>query len=162
MRIARTAMAGAGLLMLAAGGTASAAEVSVTQGSFSSVQDCVDDEVCAPEGFAVQVHQVEDGHYTVRRDAEGNFVRALVHVTYDATISANGLTIEETDQWTEIYYPDGSHRQVGLTAHVKGPRGVVQLNAGEIIFNPDGTVASYSGPHSQLEGQFWCSALVPQ
>src|SRR6478609_9376074 len=38
------------------------------------------------------------------------------------------------------------------TVHITGPGGIVQLDAGRIEFNPDGTVASISGPHPQLQG----------
>jgi hypothetical protein len=77
-----------------------------------------------------------------------------------AIISANGHTIYESDRWQEYFYPDGS-RAVGLTVHIKGPGGIVQLDAGQIVFNADGTVAYIRGPHPQFEGQTFCSALLP-
>lgn len=150
-----------GLLALVTTGTASAATDRVIHGTVSVVDDFVDEEVCAPEGFSPSVHEVEDNDYTVLLDAEGNLVHSLVHVTYTADITANGITLHEVDRWTEMYYADGSHQTVGLTVHVKGPGGLVQLDAGRIVFNADGTVASISGPHPQFEGQTWCFALLP-
>jgi hypothetical protein len=129
-------------------------------GSFSNTETFVDTEVCAPEGFAVNVTQTESGFFTLFFDADGDFVRAVVHMNYDATISANGHTIVERDRWQTIFYADGSWREAGLTVHVQGPR-IVQLDAGQIAFNPDGSVAYLHGPHPQFLGQTWCSALLP-
>ena len=50
---------------------------------------------------------------------------------------------------------------MGLTVHIKGPGGIVQLDAGEIVFNEDGTVSYIHGPHPQFEGQTFCFALLP-
>jgi hypothetical protein len=128
-------------------------------GSFSFTDDFVDAEVCAPEGFSVTVHQVETGAFRVYFDSAGNFTKAIVHTTYVADISANGVTIHESDSWQSFFYPDGS-REAGLTVHITGPGGIVQQDAGQIVFNADGSVASIHGPHPQAEGQTFCSALT--
>ena len=162
--LARTAAVLVGVL-LAIGATGAASARTTTgrliHGSSSSVQNYVDSDVCAPEGFSVSVHQVETVSYTVLLDAEGNFVHAVVHRTYEADLSANGITLHEADHWNEMYYADGTSQTVGNTVHVTGPGGMVQLDAGRILFNPDGTVARISGPHPQFEGQTWCFALTP-
>jgi hypothetical protein len=85
----------------------------------------------------------------------------LVHQTAFFTISANGHTINEADHWQTFFYPDGSSRQVGLTVHIQGPGGIVQLDAGQIAFNQDGSVAYIHGPHPQFEGQTFCFACCP-
>jgi hypothetical protein len=158
----RTAAVLAGsLLGLTATGTASAdTEAGRTiHGTFQDVNDFIDEEVCAPEGFSPVVHEVEEGHYSVLLDAQGNFVHGLLHITYTSDMSANGKSLHEVDHWTDMFHADGSMQRVGLTVHVMGPGGPVQLDAGRILFNPDGTVASISGPHPQFEGQTWCFAL---
>jgi hypothetical protein len=38
---------------------------------------------------------------------------------------------------------------------------MVQLDAGQIGFNADGSVAYIHGPHPQFEGQTFCFALLP-
>ena len=96
----------------------------------------------------------------VSPNEDGSFKQAIVHVPYVAIISANGHTIYESDMWQEYYYPDG-FREVGLTVHIKGPGGIVQLDAGQIVFNNDGTVAYMRGPHPQAQGQTFCFALLP-
>jgi hypothetical protein len=52
-------------------------------------------------------------------------------------------------------------RTVGLTVHVQGPGGIVQRDAGHIVFAADGSVQAIDGPHPQFEGQTWCFALLP-
>jgi hypothetical protein len=130
-------------------------------GSFSFGDAFVDAEVWAPEGFDVDVIETQSGHFEVFFNADGSFKRALVHQTAFFTISANGHTINESDHWQTSYYADGSSRQVGLTVHIQGPGGIVQLDAGQIAFNPDGSVAYIHGPHPQFEGQTFCFALLP-
>ena len=93
-------------------------------------------------------------------DDQGNFVKAIVHNNYDATITANGKTIRERDTWTSIFYPDGS-RDAGLTVHIQGPGGIVQLDAGQIVRDADGNVLYTYGPHPQLSGETFCPALAP-
>jgi hypothetical protein len=148
-----------GLMTVLAGPVAAQAAVPI-HGTFSSTEVFVDADVCAPEGFAVDVIQTEAGAFTIFFNADGSFKQAIVNVSYDAIISANGHTIHETDRWVEYFYPDGS-RLVGLTVHIKGPGGIVQLDAGEIVFNEDGTVSYIHGPHPQFEGQTFCFALLP-
>jgi hypothetical protein len=46
--------------------------------------------------------------------------------------------------------------------HIQGAGpGLVQHDAGQILFNSDGTVAAIHGPHPQFEGQTFCFALLP-
>ena len=129
-------------------------------GTFSSIMDYVDDEVCAPEGFAVSVHEVETGNFQVFLDADGNFIKAIVHYSYVADITAHGITIHESDRWQSNFYPDGTSRDVGLTVHSKGPGGIVQQDAGGIGFTEDGSVTYVHGPHPQALGETFCSAFT--
>ena len=57
----------------------------------------VDSEVCAPEGFAVDVVEDEVDSFRVFFDRSGEVVRVSAHVDYRAVISANGHTIVERD-----------------------------------------------------------------
>jgi hypothetical protein len=123
----------------------------------------VDTEVCAPApwGFAVNVTEHEYGSFQAFFDEDGDFVKAIVHQNYDAVISANGHTIYERDRWQTIVYPDGS-RDVGLTVHIQGPGGIVQLDAGQIVRDADGNILYVVGPHPQALGETtWCFALAP-
>jgi L-ascorbate metabolism protein UlaG (beta-lactamase superfamily) len=84
-----------------------------------------------------------------------------VHFDYRATISANGHTIVETDHWTLAFYSDGTARIIGNSVHIQGPgAGLVQQDAGQVIFNADGSITIH-GPHPQFEGQTFCFALLP-
>lgn len=51
---------------------------------------------------------------------------AIVHLKLDFTISANGLTLIERDQITEIHTQDG-HREIGLRTYIQGPDGGIVL-----------------------------------
>ncbi len=154
-------LASGGLVIAAVVAAPSAAQATTPDhGSFSVTETFVDSEVCAPEGFDVNVTQTETGSYVVFFGADGDFLRAILHTNYTATISANGHTILERDRWQTFFYADGSSREVGLTVHIQGP-GIVQLDAGQIGFNPDGSVAYLHGPHPQALGQTFCSALLP-
>jgi hypothetical protein len=159
-RILGGGLAIAGCVVAALVGAAPAQATAPDHGSFSSTDDFVDAEVCAPEGFAVSVHQAETGDFQVFLDAEGNFVKAIVHLSYVADITAHGITIHESDRWQSSFYPDGTSRDVGLTVHIKGPGGIVQQDAGGIGFNADGSVAYVHGPHPQALGETFCSAFT--
>jgi hypothetical protein len=148
-------------LVIGTVGTASAK--TPFRGSFDhGFESFVDTEVCAPApwGFDVNATQHEYGFFDVFVDANGDFVKAFVHQNYDAVISANGHTIYERDTWTTIFYPDGS-RDVGLTVHIQGPGGIVQLDAGQIIRDGDGNILYVVGPHPQALGETFCYALAP-
>jgi hypothetical protein len=133
------------------------------RGTFDFTDSFTDTEVCAaaPWGFDVFVPvQHEYGFFQVFFDKQGNFVRAIVHNNYDATITANGKTITERDTWTTFFNADGS-RDVGLTVHIQGPGGIVVRDAGQIVRAPDGTLLYTRGPHEQLSGVSFCPALAP-
>jgi hypothetical protein len=133
------------------------------RGTFDFTDSFTDTQVCAaaPWGFDVFVPvEHEYGFFEAFFDPEGNFVEAIVHNNYDATITANGKTITERDTWTTFFYPDGS-RDVGLTVHIQGPGGIVVRDAGQIVRDPDGNVLYTRGPHEQLSGVSFCPALAP-
>lgn len=131
-------------------------------GSFSSHEVFVDSDVCAPEGFSVDVVQDEVSSFRVFFDRTGAAAFIAVHVDYRAVISANGHTIVERDTWKDTFYADGSARTVGNTVHIQGQGpGLVQHDAGQIVFGTDGSVVATHGPHPQFEGQTFCFALLP-
>jgi hypothetical protein len=94
-------------------------------------------------------------------DRSGEVARVSVHTDYRAVITANGHTIVERDKWMDVFNADGTARTVGDTVHIQGPAGMVQHDAGQIVFNSDGSVAAIHGPHPQFEGQTFCFALLP-
>jgi len=131
-------------------------------GSFSSHEVFVDAEVCAPEGFSVDVVEDEVSTFRVFFDDAGEVKFVAVHVDYSAVISANGHTIVEQDRWKDTFYPDGTARTVGDTVHIQGTGpGLVQHDAGQLVFDSEGSVVAVRGPHPQFEGQTFCFALLP-
>jgi len=162
--VAGAAVALTGALALPGVASAAAAAAGATQpvrGTYDFTDSFTDTEVCAPDGFSVFVPvEHEYGFFDVFLDQQGNFIKAIVHNNYDATITANGKTIYERDTWTTIAYPDG-RRDAGLTVHIQGPGGIVQLDAGQIVRDADGNVLYTHGPHPQLSGETFCAALAP-
>jgi hypothetical protein len=155
------AIAAAGLAAVVAAPAAASASAP-DSGTFSSHEVFVDSEVCAPEGFSVDVVEDEVSTFRVFFDRTGEVAFVAVHVDYRAVISANGHTIVERDTWKDTFYPDGTARTVGDTVHIQGVGpGLVQHDAGQLIFNSDGSVATIHGPHPQFEGQTFCFALLP-
>jgi hypothetical protein len=156
-------------LVIAAAAVATGVVVATTasastpdHGTFSSHDVFVDSDVCAPEGFPVNVVQDETATFRVFFDRTGAVAFIAVHIDYRAVISANGHTIVERDKWMDTFYPDGTARRVGDTVHIQGlGPGLVQHDAGQITFNSDGSVAAIHGPHPQFEGQTFCFALLP-
>ena len=121
-------------------------------------QHFVDDGTCT---FSLDVTETATDDFVDFFNSDGSFRQAIVHLDIRYIISGNGHTIYERDRFQEFFYPDGS-REVGLTVHILGPGGIVQLDAGQIVFNEDGSVAYIRGPHPQFEGQTsFCSALEP-
>jgi len=130
-------------------------------GTFSSHEVFVDSEVCAPEGCSVDVVQDEVSAFQVFFDRSGEVAFVAVHIDYRAVITANGHTIVERDKRKDVFYPDGTARTVGNTVHIQDPAGMVQHDAGQIVFNAEGSVGAIHGRHPQFEGQTFCFALLP-
>src|SRR5262245_39974562 len=161
-RLARPfVIAAAGVVVVVAAPATASASIP-EHGTFSSHEVFVDTEVCAPEGFPVDVVEDEVNDFTAVFDRTGEVAFIQVHVDYRAVISVNGHTIVERDKWTDTFDADGTARTVGDTVHIQGAGpGLVQHDAGQIIFNSDGSVAAIHGPHPQFEGQTFCFALLP-
>jgi hypothetical protein len=126
----------------------------------------IPDEGTDPAGstcaFPVRFSQVERGDFRIFSDSAGNFIKALIHIDYDATISANGKTIVERDTFTRTLYGDDTMRDTGLTVHIQGPGGNVLRDAGQIVYSDTNeNVAYVHGPHPQLFGASFCEALTP-
>jgi hypothetical protein len=130
-------------------------------GTVTSHDVFVDSDVCAPEGFSVHVVEDEVNTFRVFFDRSGDVKFVSVHVDYRAVITANGHTIVERDRWKDTFYADGTARTVGNTVHIEGPAGMVQHDAGQIVFDANGNVTAIHGPHPQFEGQTFCFALLP-
>ena len=150
------------VLALSLAGGAAAASGAPIRGSFDNgYNSFVDTEVCAaaPWGFDVNATEHEYGFFELWLDANGNFVRLVVHLNYDAWISANGTTIVERDTWNFIDNGEGL-RDAGLTVHIQGPGGIVVRDAGQIIRDADGNLLFVRGPHEQFSNVSFCPALV--
>ena len=128
--------------------------------SFDFTDQFSDPDYCASFGFAFDVTQHEYGFFTVYFDADGKFVKAIVHNNVDFTLTANGKTLVERDTFTIIFTPDG-HREIGSFAHIQGDHGIVLRDAGQLVFDADDQFLYARGPHPQFFGETFCSELAP-
>lgn len=152
----------AAISMIALCFAAQAGAAKPTHGTFDFTDAFVDAETCAPApwGFDIFATQHEYGFFDVYFDQDGNFVEVIVHDNIDFVITANGKTLIERDQLTIIFNADGA-RHMGLFAHIQGPNGIVLLDAGQIVTNPDDSLRYVRGPHPQFFGATFCAALAP-
>ncbi len=148
--------------LLVVGAPQSARAVTHDGGSFDDgAQRSVDTETCAAYGFDLDVIEHEFGMFSFTFDGESNFLRGSAHVRYDAWISANGNTLIERDVWNATFQSDGSKSVRGLTVHIAGPGGgIVQHDAGRLVYDQDGNLVRVDGPHPQLNGESFCPALI--
>src|SRR6476659_5246604 len=111
------------LAVLAATTASTAGADAPIRGTFGHSDAFVDTEVCAaaPWGFDVGATEHEFGFFTGLQDRDGNTTKVIVHINYDATISANGKTIVERDTWEITFYPDGTWGYTGSSVHIQGP-----------------------------------------
>ncbi len=137
-----------------------AAQATPPERGYFSFSDSGTDPAGTTCDFAVDFSQVEYGFYDVYFDSSGEVDRFVLHINYDATISANSHTLTERDTFTRTFNSDGSMRDAGLTVHIQGPGGVVMRDAGLIVYSDyDETVSYVRGPHPQLSGASFCGAL---
>ena len=94
-------------------------------------------------------------------DRDGEFVHAIAHHRQKNTLSANGKTLYEADQYTNVFYPDGTATTVGSHTHIRGDHGVVLRDAGRIVEAPDGSVEFIAGKWPQFSGATFCQELLP-
>jgi len=131
------------------------------KGTFDDTEVFVDSDYCAAWGFDVHVVQHEFGFFEVFFNQDGTFAKLTRHVKYDALISANGKTLVERDTWVRTFYADGTTRLTGSSAHIQGP-GIILRDAGQIVFNADGSVSYSHGPHPQrIDDVRFCPSLAP-
>ena len=162
--VRRLSLIGAGLVAaLLFAGAASAAPP--FRGSYDDTEVFVDPDVCAAAPWGFDVHAVvhEFGFFDVFFNQDGSFKKVIVHKNYDATISANGTTLVERDTWERTDYADGTFRLTGSSVHIQGPGGgIILRDAGQIVFNADGSVNYSHGPHPQrIDDVSFCPFLAP-
>ena len=131
------------------------------RGSFDNgYERSTDPNYCAAQGIVLHVRQHEYGTYSFKVADDGTFLGGRAQFHYDARIRANGITLRERDVWNNALRPDGSVVTRGVSVHIQGPGGIVQRDAGRVVFDPDGNPVTIDGPHPQLERQTFCAALA--
>jgi hypothetical protein len=112
-------------------------------------------------GFPIAVNVQDSFVGRAFFDAQGNLQSVTIEQNIVGTESANGITLPESDHFVEFLdFSTGGAKEVGLSFHIQGGA-VVILDAGYVLFNPDGSVAVIHGPHPVLDGDTaaLCAAL---
>ena len=119
----------------------------------------VDTDTC---GFPIEQTQTESGDFTVYFK-DGVRTKAIVHNSFEATLSANGKTLVERDRWNSTFYGEASEVgevDEGSLVHIHGPGNLVIHEAGRIVSIPTGTISYMTGRHPDVVGAI-CAALAP-
>jgi hypothetical protein len=131
-------------------GPALAAQPHQTQ--FAYTNSFVDPDTCAADGLVLDVVERVRGIYLEWDAPDGTFERATVSVDIEFEIAgSNGVTLFEKDHVVRQFTTDG-YREVGLWEHVRGPNGVVVIDAGQLVFDNDGNVLFEPGQHDFFHG----------
>jgi hypothetical protein len=125
--------------------------------------DATNDIGCAGPDFTVAVNGVDKIVAQTFFDNVGNVTRAVVHDDFTGTETGpNGVPLNSSEHATITDYPDGTESWVGQPLEVSLPHGgKVILDAGKIVYNPDGSIAVEHGPHPFADGDVaaYCAAL---
>jgi len=91
--------------------------------------------------------------------------KVVVHDDFSGTESANGVTLLSSEHATITDdLVTGTQTWVGQPLRVSLPNGgTVTLDAGKLVYNPDGSIAVQHGPHPFADGNVaeYCAAFTP-
>ena len=125
--------------------------------------DSINDIGCAGPEFTVAVNGVDHIVAQTFYDNAGNVTRSVVHDDFTGTETGpNGVALDSSEHATITDYPDGTETWVGQPLEVSLPHGgKVILDAGKLVYNPDGSIAVEHGPHPFANGDVaaYCAAL---
>ena len=105
---------------------------------------------------------LESGDFTVYFK-DGVRTKAIVHMSFEATLTANGTTLVESDRWNTTFYGEASEQgevDEGSLVHIQGPGRLLIHEAGKIVSIPTGTFSYEKGRHPDVVGAI-CAALRP-
>ena len=143
----------AGVLLVAGAGTAVAAGGApvVTRGG--GTDTFADDFILDLCGIETETTLTE--RWTLKEFPDGSETLQVTRTF----VSADPRLPVEKGAGTAFTAPDGSRRVVGTPLHLIGPNGVRILDAGQVVFGPDGDVVSMRGPHPSLDAdlaEYYC------
>lgn len=113
--------------------------------------------------FDIQVNGYDDVVVQDFYDKDGNLVREVVHDDFVGTESANGVTLASTEHATITDdYVTGTETWTGQPLKLSRPGGgTITLDAGKLVYGPDGSVTVEHGPHPYADGDVaaYCGAF---
>jgi hypothetical protein len=165
LRLVKTLATPVLVAALAFAGAMPANAQSVEHAEFSDPFNDTITDLCA---FPIQFTGVSSGHVQAFRDDAGLFTKVILHYAVNFTLSANGISLTESDKYNEFdvdfqgaQFP---HEVIhtGLLVHIKAPNGsVVVIQSGRIIEDVvNGTVIFEKGnPFTVQDNEALCAAL---
>jgi hypothetical protein len=115
-------------------------------------------------GFPISAELTGDGTFEIFMDANGDFIRAQLHLRITGSLTANGLSVRFGRSINQFFELDGTVTEVGLVFRDSMPgTGVVLMDRGRLVFDGEGQLVFEAGPHPQLHGDYGtlCAALTP-
>jgi hypothetical protein len=117
-----------------------------------------DSEVCASIGVTIDVVEHGYGFIEIFTDAAGAITSAVLHLTVDYTMTANGITIRQRDRKERII-SDAGVREMG-EGSIHAPNGLYQVGGGgQVILLPDGTEIVHGRP-PELDVNAFCRVFL--
>lgn len=144
-----------GALVLGPVPVAQAADTPVDHGAFSFPLDETDSFLCP---FPLQISGQVLGSFTSFLDDAGNINKMIIHSSNEFTVSANGVSVPQTERWNDIILFDDSGNPVsetiaGLIVHFRLPHGgTVGLDVGRMVENPMTGEVLFQAGNFQLAG----------
>ena len=114
--------------------------------------------------FDVQVNGYDNVVIQDFYDKAGNLTKEVFHDDFVGTESANGVTLDSSEHATITEnYVDGTETWTGQPLKLSTPHGgTVTLDAGKLVYGPDGSIVVDHGPHPYAEGDTadYCGAFA--
>ena len=151
-------------VLLLTGPVAAAGHVTVATGSFTIVDQFVDEGTSTACGFDVRLDLIGTRRYEIGFDAAGNPIWLHLLTIRSGTVSANGISLSEIDRENQMFdLTSQALIDAGIVFRIRLPEGgsVALFDRGFIRVDADGNLEQLAGPHPGLEGDVagLCAAL---
>jgi hypothetical protein len=150
--------------VLLVAGPVAAGHATVATGSFTVIDQFVDEGTSAACGFDVRLDLIGTRRYEIGFDAAGNPIWLHLLTVRSGTVSANGISLSEIDRENQMFdLTSQALIDAGIVFRIRLPEGgsVALFDRGFIRVDADDNLERIAGPHPGLEGDMsgLCAAL---